>query len=110
MALTVARRSYSVGSGAAKVTADLDEATRAVAEGAPIVLVGEDASVLGEALRQVPDLGRRELLLAVMVGDPADPAVMLAAQEMAGELWPWARAGDAGRRPAPGEAGPHPSA
>ena len=92
------------------MTADLEEATRALTEGAPVVLVGEDASVLGEALGQAPDRGRRELLLAVMVGDPADPAVMLAAQEMAGELWPWAKAGDVGRRPAPSEAGPHPTA
>ncbi len=52
------------------------------------MLVGKDAAALGEAVAG-PDQGRRERLLGVMVGDPADPAVALAAEEMAGELWQW---------------------
>ena len=59
--------------------------------GAPVVLVGEDASALGAAVSSSPDQGRRERLLAVVVGDLDDPAVMLAAEEMAGELWQWAK-------------------
>ena len=92
----MARRSYSVGSGVAIVTSDLDEAARAVAGGAPVVLVGKDAEALGEAVSSSPDQGWRERLLAVVVGDPDDPAVMLAAEEMAGELWQWAKGGAAG--------------
>ncbi len=61
-----------------------------VARGAPAVLVGEDAVALGAAVSSSPDQRGRERLLAVVVGDPDDPAVMLAAQEMAGELWQWA--------------------
>jgi hypothetical protein len=94
--LTVARRSYTLGSRVAKVTSDLDEAARAVADGTPVVLVGKDAAVLGEAVASSPDQGRRERLLAVVVGDPDDPAVMLAAEEMAGELWQWAKGHAAG--------------
>ena len=71
------------------VTSDADEAVRAVAAGTPVVLVGKDAAALGEAVSSAPDRGRRERLLAVVVGDPADPAVALAAEEMAGELWQW---------------------
>jgi hypothetical protein len=92
----VARRSYSVGSRVARVTSDPDEAARAVAAGAPVVLVGKDAAALGEAVSSSPDQGQRERLLAVVVGDPDDPAVMLAAQEMAAELWQWAK-GEAGQ-------------
>jgi hypothetical protein len=92
----VARRFYPVGSGRAKahgahVTADVGEAVRAVEAGMPVVLVGEDAAALGEAISSAPDRGRRERLLAVVVGDPADPAVVLAAEEMAGELWQWVK-------------------
>jgi hypothetical protein len=90
----VARRSYSVGSGSANVcralvTGDVGEAVRAVEAGVPVVLVGVDAEALGAAVSSSPDQGRRERLLAVVVGDPADPAVALAAEEMAGELWQW---------------------
>lgn len=112
---TVARRSNRVGSPSAKgqvakaktaraqVTGDPDEALRAVEAGVPVVLVGQDAAGLGEAVSTAPDQGRREKLLAVVVGDPNDPAVMLAAEEMAGELWQWAsrdegrQAGGAGK-------------
>jgi hypothetical protein len=93
----VARPSYPLGSrrrkGRAKVTGDADEAVQAVEAGTPVVLVGEDAGSLGEAILSAPDQGRRERLLAVVVGDPADPAVILAAEEMAGELWQWAEKG-----------------
>ncbi len=89
----MARRSYPVGSRLAKVTSDLDEAARTADDGQPVVLVGKDAEALGEAVAAAPDQGRSERLLAVVVGDPDDPAVMLAAEEMAGELWQWASAG-----------------
>ena len=56
-----------------------------------MVLVGPDAAALGEAVSTSADRDGRERLLAVVVGDPDDPAVMLAAQEMAGELWQWAK-------------------
>jgi hypothetical protein len=36
-----------------------------------------------------------------VVGDPDDAAVMLAAEEMAGELWQWAKSGTGG--PAKGD-------
>jgi hypothetical protein len=71
------------------VTGDVGEAFHAVEAGMPVVLVGQDAAALGEAVSSAPDQGRRERLLAVVVGDPDDPAVMLAAEEMAGELWQW---------------------
>ena len=73
------------------MTADAGEAARVVQSGLPVVLVGADASALGAALSSSPDRERHERLLAVVVGDPDDPAVMLAAEEMAGELWQWAR-------------------
>jgi hypothetical protein len=75
------------------VTSDRAEALRLVAEGTPVVLVipgGDGAHALGRSLPGAPDAARRERLLAVMVGNPADPGVVAAAQEMAGELWPWA--------------------
>jgi hypothetical protein len=62
-----------------------------VAEGTPVVLVGDEAGSLGEAVAGSPDAHSHERLLAVMVGDRADPATAAAAAEMAGELWPWAR-------------------
>ena len=62
--------------------------------GLPVVLVGADASALGAAVSSSPDREWHERLLAVVVGDPDDPAVMLAAEEMAGELWQWARGGE----------------
>jgi hypothetical protein len=96
LGITVARRSNPVGSRGAKVTSDLDEAIRAVESGTPVVLVGKDAAALGEAVSSAPDQERRERLLAVVVGDPDDPAVMLAAEEMAGELWQWASGGSGG--------------
>jgi hypothetical protein len=77
-----------MGSPGAKVTSDYQEALRLVAEGTPVVLVGEDAASLGQRLSSAPDEASRERLLAVLVGEPADPAVAAAAQEMAGELWP----------------------
>jgi hypothetical protein len=103
-----------VGSRHAKVTADLDEAACALEEGNPVVLVGKDAAALGEAVAAAPDQGRHERLLAVVVGDPDDPAVMLAAEEMAGELWQWASADEKAREGAdegPGAVsrGPQPS-
>lgn len=63
-----------------------------MAGGTPVVLVGGDAEVLGQVLAQAPDKHSRERLLAVMVGDLADPVVGAAAREMAAELWPWATA------------------
>jgi hypothetical protein len=75
------------------VTSDVHEAVRAVKEGRPVVLVGSDAAMLGEVVSSAPDRRAHDRLLAVVVGDPADPAVMLAADEMAGELWQWARSG-----------------
>lgn len=101
----MARRFYPLGSGRARaqraqVTADVGEAVRAVEAGMPVVLVGKDAAALGEATSSAPDQGRRERLLAVVVGDPADPAVVLAAEEMAGELWQWINvAGEPGTDP-----------
>jgi hypothetical protein len=77
------------------VTADPGAAARMAAEGLPVVLVSTDATVLGAALASAPDEAGRERWLAVMVGDLEDPAVMAAAQEMAGELWPWAGTGGA---------------
>jgi hypothetical protein len=56
-----------------------------------VVLVGQDAAALGEAVCSSADQRSRERLLAVVVGDPDDPAVMLAAHEMAAELWQWDR-------------------
>jgi hypothetical protein len=63
-----------------------------------VVLVGKDAAVLGEAVCSSADQGSRERLLAVVVGDPDEPAVMLAAQEMAAELWQWAGEGWVGEQ------------
>ena len=89
-----------MGSPSAKVTSNYQEALRSVAEGTPVVLVGEDATSLGQLLPGAPDEASRERLLAVLVGDPADPAVAAAAAEMAGELWPWAApAGRSDRSP-----------
>jgi hypothetical protein len=84
-----------VGSRGARVTADPDEAARLVATGSPVVLVGASPTALAAAVSTSGDNGGRQRLLAVMVGDPEDPAVMAAAGEMAGELWP--SAGDGGR-------------
>jgi hypothetical protein len=86
---TVARRSYTVGSPRATLVGDPARAAELVAEGEPVLLVAEDANLLGAAVADAPDQGRRERLLAVMVGDPEDPVVMAAAREMAAELWPW---------------------
>ena len=73
----------------ARVVGDPAEAARVVAGGAPVVLVSEDASALGAAVASAADNSGRERLLAVMVGDLSDPAVLAAAEEMANELWPW---------------------
>jgi hypothetical protein len=73
------------------VTDSAETAYRLVAEGTPVVLVGEDAGALGEALAGAPDRDNHERLLGVMVGDASGPATAAAAAEMAGELWPWAR-------------------
>jgi len=78
-----------LGSPAAKVAVDAAEAARLVAEGTPTVLVGQDGQAVGEVVARAQD--KDERLLAVMVGDPSRPATAVAAAEMAGELWPWAR-------------------
>jgi hypothetical protein len=82
-----------MGASRAEVTNDPDKAAKSVANGSPVVLVGPDAGALGAALATSPDRDRRERLLGVMVGEASDPAVMAAAAEMAGELWPWAGGG-----------------
>jgi hypothetical protein len=64
-----------------------------VEAGIPVVLVGKDAAALGDVVSLAPDQERHERLLAIVVGDPGDPAVMLAAEEMAGELWQWVASG-----------------
>jgi len=87
----VARPSYPVGEAIAKVVAAPEEASRLVAHGTPSVLVGPDARLLGQLLRDAPDEGARDRLLGVMVGDPEAGDVHAAAQEMAGELWQWAK-------------------
>jgi hypothetical protein len=84
----MARRSYTVGAPGAKATASTAEALAAVEAGLPVVLVAADAAQLGAVLAASPDHGGARLLLAAMVGDPADPAVTTAAREMAAELWP----------------------
>jgi hypothetical protein len=62
------------------VTDDLDEALRLVQQGADVVLiVGEETSV--------PPIRQGTGRLAVMVGDPADPATRSAAGEMDEELF-----------------------
>jgi hypothetical protein len=71
---------------ALKVTDDPTLAAGLAAEGTPVVLVGADAAGLGAVLATAPDRDGRERLLAVMVGDPGDPAVAAAAAEMAAEL------------------------
>jgi len=94
------------------VTDDPEEAARLVAEGSPVVLVGQDAEALGRLVASLGGggaggeavggeavggeagggeaVGRRQCLLGVLVGDLSDPAVANAAVEMARELWPWA--------------------
>jgi len=94
----VSRTSYPLGSLGANVTDVPEEASRLVAQAAPVVLVGEDAAALGEAVAAAPDRDGQECLLGVMVGDPRSPGTAAAAAEMAGELWPWARTA-AGRGP-----------
>jgi hypothetical protein len=89
--ITVVRTSYPLGSLGAKVTERRDEASRLVGEGMPVVLVGEDAAALGEAVAGAADRDSHERLLGVMVGGPSQPGTDAAAAEMAGELWPWAR-------------------
>jgi hypothetical protein len=68
------------------VTDDPEAATRSVAEGTPVVLVGEDPARLGAVIATAPDRDGRQRLLAVMVGGPGDAAVWAAAEEMAAEL------------------------
>jgi hypothetical protein len=82
---------------------EADEAARLVAEGTPAVLVGQDGQVLGEVVAAAQD--QEERLLGVMVGDPAQPGVLAAAAEMAGELWPWAGARSRQAGTSSGEAG-----
>jgi hypothetical protein len=77
------------------VTEVPEEAARLVAQGTPVVLVGEDAAALGEAVAGAQDRDSHERLLGVMVGGPSSPATAAAAAEMAGELWPWARTSQA---------------
>ena len=69
-----------------EVTDDPLTAARLVTEGRPVVLVSADATALGAVLAGAPDRGGRRRLLAVMVGDPGDPAVRAAAVELAEEL------------------------
>ena len=69
-----------------EVTDDPATATRSVAEGTSVVLVSADAAGLGAVLAGAADRDGRERRLAVMVGDPGDPAVRAAAEEMAAEL------------------------
>jgi hypothetical protein len=90
-----------LGPNGAKVSQDVAEAARLVTEGTPVVLVGEDAARLGEAVLASPDEAGHKRLLAVMVGDLSDSSVEAAAAEMASELWPWAAQGGPGRQ-APG--------
>ena len=73
----------------ARVISDPREAARVAASGEPVVLVGKDASAMGATVSSAADNAGRERLLAVMVGDPEDPAVKAAASEMASELFPW---------------------
>ena len=73
----------------ARVISDPSEAARVAASGEPVVLVGKDASAMGATVSSAADNAGRERLLAVMVGDPEDPAVKAAASEMASELFPW---------------------
>jgi hypothetical protein len=80
------------------VTGAREEASRLVAEGLPVVLVGEDASALGEAVAAAPDGDGHERLLGVMVGDPSSPGTAAAAAEMAAELWPPVRTRTKDRR------------
>ena len=70
-----------------------EEAARLVAQGTPVVLVGEDARALGQAVAGAQDRDSHERLQGVMVGDPTSPGTATAAAEMAGELWPWTRTG-----------------
>jgi hypothetical protein len=76
------------------VCTDVDEALAALRTGLAVVLLGDDgqdAAALGQAayrLRQLP--GSR---VAVVVGDPSDPAVRATAAALANELF---------GRPAPG--------
>ncbi len=69
-----------------EVTDDPAQAVRSVTGGRPVVLVSPDAAALGAVLAGAADRGGRRRLLAVMVGDPDDPAVRAAAEEMASEL------------------------
>jgi hypothetical protein len=95
----VSRTSYPFGSLGAKVTEVPEEAVRLVAQGTPVVLVGENAGALGEAVAGAHERDSHELLLGVMVGDLSSPGTATAAAEMAGELWPWARTARAGQAP-----------
>ena len=87
----MSRTSYPFGPLGAKETEVPEEAARLVAQGTPVVLVGEDAGALGEAVAAAQDRDSHERLLGVMVGGPTSPGTVAAAAEMAGELWPWAR-------------------
>ena len=63
----MSRTSYPLGSLGAKVTDLPEEASRLVAQATPVVLVGEDAAALGEAVARAPDRDSQECLLGVMV-------------------------------------------
>ena len=73
------------------MTDSAEAASGLAADGTPVVLVGEAAAVLGEALAAAPDRDAHERLRGVMGGDPSGAATAAAAAEMAGELWAWAR-------------------
>jgi|GEM_PF-6240787 hypothetical protein len=81
-----------------EVTADPAQAARWVASGTPVVLVGTDPVELGRFMSSVACSSSseragpqeaRSCLVAVLVGDLANPDVARAAAEMAAEMWPW---------------------
>jgi hypothetical protein len=66
-----------------RVCSDMGDAVEAARAGAAVVLLGPDAGALGQAARTLrAACGGR---VAVFVGDPADPAVRVAAAELAAE-------------------------
>jgi NADP-dependent 3-hydroxy acid dehydrogenase YdfG len=62
---------------------DVETAHLLLQRGAAVVLVGQDAEALGQAVAGMREQGR----VAIFVGDPADIAVMETARAMAAELF-----------------------
>jgi hypothetical protein len=62
---------------------DVETAHLLLERGAEVVLVGDDAVALGQAAPGMRAHGR----VAILVGDPADAAVIDAARAMAAELF-----------------------